>query len=102
MKPGEKVDRGPVYKYSEDHDQDIEGTLKSARLAEDFYGVRHPNRFTGEFSDSGEHLVKGDDAGKGKYQSHQAHARITGGSAADSAGGPVVEIQYDKDGVPIG
>ena len=67
MKPGEKPDRGPVYKYSEEHDQDVDSTLKSARLAEDFYGVRHPNRFTGEFSDDGEHLVKGDDAGKGKY-----------------------------------
>lgn len=80
LKAGEKVDRGPIYYTGDEHDSDIDNTLESARLAEDFYGVRHPNRFTGEFSDEGEHLVSGDDAGKGKYQSHQAHAGISGGT----------------------
>ena len=66
MEPGEKVDRGPIYHYSETHDKDTDDTLKSARQAEDFFGVRHPNRYTGEFDDKGNHIAKGD-AGKGKY-----------------------------------
>jgi len=44
------------------------GTLRSAKIAEDFYGVRHPNRFTGEFSDKGDHEVHGDKSGKGAYK----------------------------------
>ena len=89
LDPGEKVDRGPIYRYSEKHDSDIDGTLKSAKLAEDFYGVRHPNRFTGEFSDDGAHLVNGEEAGKGKYQGHWAHASLTGGYGGAGYGGQV-------------
>jgi hypothetical protein len=60
--------RGPVYKYTEERDQsEVENTLHSVRYAEDFYGVRHPNRFTGEFSGNGDHLVKDGTAGLGKY-----------------------------------
>jgi hypothetical protein len=66
MEAGDKVDRGPVYHYSETHDKDTEDTLKSARLAEDFFGARHPNRFTGEFDDNGKHIAK-KNAGQGKY-----------------------------------
>ena len=88
MKEGEKVDRGPIYEYSEKHDSDVEGTLNSARYAEDFFGVRHPNRFTGEFSDDGRHLVKANDSGTGKYQNYWNHYSIAGYSPwAGYAGG---------------
>jgi len=44
------------------------GTLRSAKIAEDFYGLRHPNRFTGEFSGKGVHEVHGDKSGLGAYK----------------------------------
>jgi len=44
------------------------GTLRSAKIAEDFYGLRHPNRFTGEFDGSGVHSARGDKSGKGAYK----------------------------------
>lgn len=84
LEPGEKVDRGPIYHYSETHDQDTDDTLKSARYAEDFFGARHPNRFTGEFDDQGNHVAKGN-VGKGQYQ----------------IPGAIEVVKFDKDGFPL-
>ena len=99
LDPGEKVDRGPIYHYSETHDKDTDDTLKSARLAEDFFGARHPNRYTGEFDANGNHIAK-KNAGKGNYQSPAAQAGLTGDYAAPGAGGVEI-IKYDKDGFPL-
>lgn len=63
-------------------DPDVDGTLKSARVAEDYHGIRHPNRFTGEFDSEGNHLVSGDSSGKGLFS-------------------PGQRIKYDKDGMPV-
>lgn len=79
---GERVSKGPKYDDREDLDTDIAGTLKSARVAEDFHGVRHPNRFTGEFDSEGNHIVSGDSSGKGLFT-------------------PGEKIKYDKDGMPV-
>ena len=100
LEPGEKVDRGPVYTYSEDHDQDIDNTLNSARLAEDFFGVRHPNRFTGEFSSDGKHIAPSNNSGKGNYQTPGAQAGLTGEYAYPGAGGVQV-VKFDKNGHPL-
>ena len=82
--------RGPIYKYTEERDQpEVENTLKSVRYAEDFYGVRHPNRFTGEFSGDGVHLVKDGSAGLGKYQTHNAHGGLIGNPFL---GGPPIDV----------
>ena len=99
LDPGEKVDRGPVYHYSETHDKDTEDTLKSARLAEDFFGARHPNRFTGEFDDNGNHIAK-KNAGKGAYQTPGAHAGLTGDYAYGGNYGVEV-VKFDKNGFPL-
>jgi len=99
LEPGEKVDRGPIYHYSETHDQDTDDTLKSARVAEDFFGVRHPNRYTGEFDDNGNHIAK-KNAGKGQYQTPGAHAGLTGDYASPGAGGVEV-VKFDKNGFPL-
>jgi len=48
-------DRGPEYTVGADDENEVLGTLRSAKTAEDFYGLRHPNRFTGEFDGSGDH-----------------------------------------------
>jgi len=99
LDPGEKVDRGPVYHYSETHDKDTEDTLKSARLAEDFFGARHPNRYTGEFDDNGNHIAK-KNAGKGAYQTPGAHAGLTGDYAYGGNYGVEV-VKFDKNGFPL-
>ena len=55
-----------------DEDADVTATLKSARTAEDFFGVRHPNRYTGEFDEEGNHIVHGDASGKGAFKAKAA------------------------------
>ena len=67
LSEGGRVSKGPRYDDGEELDPDVAGTLKSARVAEDFHGIRHPNRFTGEFDDEGNHLVTGDASGKGSF-----------------------------------
>ena len=57
------------YNYSPDDDSEMASTLKSAKLAEDFYGYSHPNRFTGHFDDDGEYQGKGK-GGYGGYNSY--------------------------------
>lgn len=101
LKPGEKVDRGPLYYWGDEHDPDVDGTLKSARLAEDFYGVRHPNRFTGEFDKDGNHVVSGDSSGKGSFLNKGA----PGAADEDGPGGPGSvskgeRMEFDEDGNP--
>lgn len=44
------------------------GTLRSAKIAEDFFGMRHPNRFTGEFNSQGNHTAQSSMSGKGAYK----------------------------------
>lgn len=97
LKAGEKVDRGPRYYDGDDHDPDVEGTLRSARLAEDFYGVRHPNRFTGEFDENGKHVISGDSSGKGNF------ANMGNDGKGPGPGSPPKNEaeKYDEDGHPI-
>ena len=84
--PRELPDRGPVYHYTEAYDKDTDETLNSARYAEDFFGSRHPNRFTGEFDDMGNHIAKSN-AGKGQYQNQTS--------------GAIEVVKYDEKGFPL-
>lgn len=109
LKAGDKVDRGPRYYDGDDHDTDIDGTLKSARYAEGFYGVRHPNKFTGEFDQDGNHLVSGESSGKGLFKNKAAHASLLkdGGLDADGSSGGQGSVSQgeaevlDANGVPV-
>jgi len=67
---GKPFDRGPEYNTYGDDEQDVLGTLRSAKIAEDFYGLRHPNRFTGEFSAEGEHEAHPSQSGKGAFKNN--------------------------------
>ena len=43
-----------VYDMSPERDEDVNTTLSSSKLGEDFYGYNHPNkRFTGKFDEDG-------------------------------------------------
>ena len=43
-----------VYDMSPERDEDVNTTLASSKLGEDFYGYNHPNkRFTGKFDEDG-------------------------------------------------
>ena len=42
-----------VYDMDPDTDEDVKTTLKSSHLGEEFFGYRHPNRFTGKFDGNG-------------------------------------------------
>ena len=41
------------YDFNPEQDEDVTTTLKSGKLGEDFYGLNHPNRFTGKFDHTG-------------------------------------------------
>lgn len=81
------------YNYDAKDDKDIKSTLKSAKLAEDFYGYSHPNRFSGEFNSDGEYICKGEHCGKGKeagngYNNYYAGAEANDGSEDRSPQNP--------------
>ena len=62
--------------------------------------MRHPNRFTGEFSSDGKHIAPSNNSGKGNYQTPGAQAGLTGEYAYPGAGGVQV-VKFDKNGHPL-
>jgi len=54
LKPDPRQDGDThVYDMDPETDDEIKSTLKSSRLGEEFFGYRHPNRYTGGFDGNG-------------------------------------------------